>query len=69
MIGVHGWLGRAGVDARMIMQVHDELVFEVGAQDADEVLAEISRIMCGAADLAVALKVDAATGSNWDEAH
>jgi DNA polymerase-1 len=69
MIGVHGWLGRAGVDARMIMQVHDELVFEVAEQDAGEVLAEISRIMCGAADLAVALKVDAATGSNWDEAH
>ncbi len=69
MIDVHDWLGRAGVDARMIMQVHDELVFEVGEQDAAEVTTEISRIMCAAADLAVVLKVDAATGSNWDEAH
>jgi DNA polymerase-1 len=69
MIDVHGWLGRAGADARMIMQVHDELVFEVGEQEVEEVTAEICKIMCAAADLAVALKVDAGTGKNWDEAH
>jgi DNA polymerase-1 len=69
MIDVHAWLGGAGVDARMIMQVHDELVFEVREQEAAEVTAEIGKIMCAAADLAVALKVDAGIGSNWDEAH
>ena len=51
------------------MQVHDELVFEVGEQEVEEVTAEICKIMCAAADLAVALKVDAGRGKNWDEAH
>jgi DNA polymerase-1 len=69
MIEVHGWLDRTSADARMIMQVHDELVFEVGERAVDEVTAEIRKIMCAAADLAVALKVDAGVGQNWDEAH
>jgi DNA polymerase-1 len=51
------------------MQVHDELVLEVDRDAADEVMAEVIRHMERAADLRVPLKVEAATGTNWDEAH
>jgi len=69
MIAVQDWLGSSGAPARMIMQVHDELVFEVAEKAADDVGAEIVRLMCAAADLSVPLRVDAGTGRNWDEAH
>ena len=69
MIAVHGWLQSDSSGARMIMQVHDELVFEVPAKRADAVRARVIELMSGAADLAVALKVDAGVGANWDEAH
>ena len=58
-----------GLDARMIMQVHDELVFEV-AEDAVETLGERARrAMGGAAELDVELLVDIGVGDNWDDAH
>ena len=69
MLAVDGWLQGGGVDARMIMQVHDELVFEVAEKDLDAVKAPINEHMCNAADLKVPLVVDIGTGSNWDEAH
>ncbi|MDJ0812696.1 MAG: DNA polymerase I [Woeseiaceae bacterium] len=69
MIRVHGWLEKADVGGRMIMQVHDELVFEVAANRVDAFSAEVVDIMSGAAELSVALKVDVGTGPNWDEAH
>jgi DNA polymerase-1 len=69
MIDVHGWLEAGKIDARLIMQVHDELVLEVAEKAADDVAAEVSRRMSAAASLDVPLKVDAATGANWDEAH
>jgi DNA polymerase-1 len=69
MIAVQDWLESSGAPARMIMQVHDELVFEVASKSVDDVREEIVRLMSGAADLSVPLKVDAGTGSNWDEAH
>ena len=69
MIDVHGWLAAGKVDARLIMQVHDELVLEVAAEAADAVAAEVTERMSAAARLDVPLKVDAATGANWDEAH
>ena len=53
----------------MIMQVHDELVFEVEADKVDAVSAHVSKLMNGAAELKVPLKVDVGVGSNWDEAH
>jgi DNA polymerase-1 len=53
----------------MIMQVHDELVFEVAEADIGAFENKITDIMCGAADLSVPLRVDVGTGSNWDEAH
>ncbi len=69
MLSVDAWLRTSGVDALMIMQVHDELVFEV-AQDAVETLVEAVRErMSAAGDLAVPLLVDCGVGANWDEAH
>ena len=69
MITVHDWLNTDRPGARMIMQVHDELVFEVRDDELDEVGSKVSELMNGAAELSVALKVDVGTGSNWDEAH
>ena len=69
MIAVQQWLDTSKAPARMIMQVHDELVLEVAEKSVDEVRAEIIDLMCAAADLSVPLKVDAGIGSNWDEAH
>ena len=70
MIDLHAWLGSdTGLDISMIMQVHDELVFEVAEADLEAARAPISRHMCAAADLKVPLVVDIGTGKNWDEAH
>ncbi|RLA25409.1 MAG: DNA polymerase I [Gammaproteobacteria bacterium] len=69
MISVQDWLLGSEAPARMIMQVHDELVFEVEENSVDSVREEIVSRMCAAAELSVALKVDVGTGKNWDEAH
>jgi DNA polymerase-1 len=69
MITVHEWLNTERPGARMIMQVHDELVFEVEDAEVEAVTAKVTELMNGAAKLNVALKVDVGTGSNWDEAH
>jgi len=69
MITVHDWLTSEQPGARMIMQVHDELVFEVDEKRIDDVRAQVIELMNGAAELSVPLKVDAGIGSNWDEAH
>jgi DNA polymerase-1 len=69
MLSLHEWLQSSKVDARMIMQVHDELVFEVAEGDVAELETEIVRRMESAAELRVPLKVDVGMGLNWDEAH
>ncbi|MGB5628783.1 MAG: DNA polymerase, partial [Woeseiaceae bacterium] len=69
MITVHDWLNTEQPGARMIMQVHDELVFEVRDDAIDAVTSKVTELMNGAAELSVALKVDAGVGNNWDEAH
>jgi len=69
MIAVHDWLPGSKTSARMIMQVHDELVLEVPEGAVDEVRAEVVRLMAAAADLSVPLRVDTGVGANWDEAH
>jgi len=69
MIEVAGWLGGSGVAADLIMQVHDELVFEVDAGVADEVASRVATIMQEAASLDVPLIVEVGRGANWDEAH
>ncbi|WP_405232705.1 DNA polymerase I [Lentisalinibacter salinarum] len=69
MIDVHRWLAGEAVDARVIMQVHDELVLEVAEAEAGAVAAGLVERMSRAAELAVPLKVDTGVGANWDEAH
>jgi DNA polymerase-1 len=68
MIAVDAWC-EASSGARIIMQVHDELVLEVEASKAAEVTDIVRQHMMAAARLRVPLKVDVGTGSNWDEAH
>jgi DNA polymerase-1 len=68
MIAVAAWMiGRD--DVHMLMQVHDELVFEVRADAVDHVRSAVIERMSGAAELAVPLLVDVGVGTNWDEAH
>jgi len=69
MIAVHKWIKDSSANTRMIMQVHDELVFEVSKHSAEPVRDKIVTLMSSAADLAVPLKVDTGIGTNWDEAH
>ncbi|MBL4607540.1 MAG: DNA polymerase I, partial [Pseudomonadales bacterium] len=69
MLSVDVYLTNSGADARVIMQVHDELVLEVAEDQVEEVQREIIAAMAGAADLAVPLQVDVGVGDNWDEAH
>jgi DNA polymerase-1 len=69
MIGVAAWLVAERSSARLIMQVHDELVVEVPDDRVADVGAAVARIMEGAADLRVPLRVDRGVGANWDVAH
>jgi len=69
MLAVDGWLATAEADAYMIMQVHDELVFEVARDEVAAVSERICSLMSAAAELAVPLLVETGSGSNWDEAH
>lgn len=69
MLSVDGWLQNEGPDAMMIMQVHDELVFEVASGEVAAVSEKVCQLMSDAAELAVPLLVEAGTGDNWDEAH
>ncbi|GAB2498606.1 DNA polymerase I [Arenimonas alkanexedens] len=69
MVSVQAWLDGQGDRARMMMQVHDELVFEVDADFVETLVDEVRRRMVAAAELRVALVVDVGTGSNWEEAH
>jgi DNA polymerase-1 len=69
MIDIHGWLGEHAARAMMVLQVHDELVFEVDADFVDTLRDEVVRRMAGAAELRVPLVVDVGVGGDWDEAH
>ncbi|MCB1734542.1 MAG: DNA polymerase I [Gammaproteobacteria bacterium] len=69
MIAVDAWIEKKSPPLRMVMQVHDELVFEVDAGFADQAEKQIVKLMAGAAELAVPLVVDVGRGINWDEAH
>ena len=69
MIQIDDWQIKKQPQCKMIMQVHDELVFETSKSTAEKVMQEVIQRMAGAAELSVPLVVDAALGSNWDEAH
>lgn len=69
MINVQAWLDATGLDARIIMQVHDELVLEVAENQLDTLKTGLEARMSSAASLKVPLLVEVGTGDNWDEAH
>ena len=69
MIAVDAWCAREDAPARLIMQVHDELVLEVRSDAVEPVSEAVRERMTGAAELSVPLRVDLGTGANWDEAH
>ncbi|WP_024852217.1 DNA polymerase I [Hydrogenovibrio kuenenii] len=69
MIDMQKWLNTTALDIKMLMQVHDELVFEVAENDMNAVRPEIKRIMENALKLDVPLIVEIGEGNNWDEAH
>ncbi|WP_395679543.1 DNA polymerase I [Dokdonella sp.] len=69
MITVDAWLLGQENSARMLMQVHDELVFEVREDTVDAIVTGVRERMAGAAALDVPLVVDVGVGANWDEAH
>ena len=69
MIAVDRWLTDARLGTRLIMQVHDELVFEVPEAELDTVREHVPRLMTSVATLKVPLVADLGVGANWDEAH
>ena len=69
MVDVDQWIGNNNSDIKMIMQVHDELIFEVKKSFADEALKNITSLMESSVKLDIPLIVDANTGANWNEAH
>ncbi|MCL4163819.1 UNVERIFIED_CONTAM: hypothetical protein GTU68_032601, partial [Idotea baltica] len=69
MINVDKWLGESEFPAIMIMQVHDELVFEVNADRVEAFSSKVADLMQSAASLDVPLTVDVGVGFNWEEAH
>ncbi|UTD56262.1 DNA polymerase I [Halomonas sp. MS1] len=69
MIDVDAWLAEGDFDALMVMQVHDELVFEVADKQVEAFIEQVQARMQAAATLSVPLIVEAESGANWDEAH
>ena len=69
MIDVDEWIGEDNLNIKMIMQVHDELIFEVKKDFAEEALTNVINLMERAVKLDIPLIVDANQGANWNEAH
>jgi len=69
MIDLHAWLEPHAARAMMVLQVHDELVFEADSDFIDALRDEVRQRMVAAAELRVPLVVDVGVGQNWDEAH
>ena len=69
MINIQDWLEKEKAQAKMILQVHDEVILEVASKDADSVATKISEIKSQAAQLSVPLEVESGIAANWGEAH
>jgi DNA polymerase-1 len=69
MIAVQRWLESARLGARLIMQVHDELVLEAPESELGRLRAELPGLMAGVAELSVPLVVELGSGPNWEQAH
>lgn len=69
MIAVRGWLDSAGLQSKLIMQVHDELILEVPDDELETIRVGLPEKMAGVAQLAVPLKAEVGVGPNWEAAH
>ena len=69
MLNIQDWIDSEGHEIKMFMQVHDELVFEINSEKADEYANKIKLMMSNAIKLHIPLEVDIGIGSNWQEAH
>jgi DNA polymerase-1 len=69
MVRIHKALGEMNLNAKMLLQVHDELVFEVPPKELETVVECVTKIMEGVHELRVPLKVDIKTGQNWAIVH
>ena len=69
MVRIPKALERAKLSARMLLQVHDELLFDVPKAEVEQTTSVVKGVMEGAAHLSVPLTVDTGVGDNWDEAH
>jgi DNA polymerase-1 len=69
MLHIDQWISKSNLDIKMIMQVHDELVFEVAERDVKEASEHIREYMSNVVELVVPIVVDVGVGDNWDEAH
>ncbi len=69
MLDIQAWIDREDNSIKMIMQVHDELVFEVPAEKSKEYAENLRSLMAEALKLSIPLVVDVGIGSNWQEAH
>lgn len=69
MVAVQRWLEEKGLRTQMVMQVHDELVFDVPEEELDELRANLPGLMCNVAKLDVPLVAEVGVGDNWEQAH
>ena len=69
MVAVENWIERAGLQSRLLLQVHDELILEVPDAELERVRAELPPLMTQVAQLRAPLLVEVGVGANWDEAH
>ncbi|WP_038031460.1 DNA polymerase I [Thermonema rossianum] len=69
MVKVYDWLCREGLRSKMVLQVHDELLFDTHPEEVEQLMAKVPALMSGVVKLSVPLKVDIGKGANWLEAH
>ena len=69
MLDIQAWIDREDNGIKMMMQVHDELVFEVQVEKSKEYAEKLRSLMAEALKLSIPLVVDVGIGSNWQEAH
>ena len=69
MVNIHRWLEKEKLKTKMIMQVHDELVFDLHKEEVDIVKTNVSKLMQYAVHLEVPMEVEVGVGANWLEAH
>src|SRR5690606_20161352 len=69
MVAVQDWIDAENLKSLMVMQVHDELVLDVPADEVDKVVQNLPQLMCNVAALSVPLVAEVGVGPNWEQAH